>query len=138
MTTTGPGTTPGTTLTALPPRPDGDRMWSIITLATFLCVPAWVVEEHLTVIPQGSQGDSPDIARERFGHSYDNPTDQYNEDRGDCYLYTVAAERIAAELPVGPLARAVAADDPKLAALLGWDEIHALAQHIVTHLGGAR
>jgi hypothetical protein len=115
----------------LPAPPDGDVRWSIVTLAAYLCVPPAAVDAEILT---DSHGDSDDFHSARLFVSYDNAA---GEDRGDCWLTHEAAERIAAALPAGLLARRVAADQPEAAALLGWDQIHALARHIVDYAGGA-
>ncbi|GAA0897896.1 hypothetical protein [Pseudonocardia zijingensis] len=118
----------------LPTPPDGDSRWSIVTLAAHLCVPPAAVDAELLPPDDGDDGgDSPDFHSARRFVTYDNAA---GEDRGDCWLTHKAAERIAAALPAGLLARRVAADQPEAAALLGWDQIHALARHIVDYAGG--
>jgi hypothetical protein len=121
------------TTTTLPAPANGDTRYSIVTLAELLCVAPASVDALLTDDEQGDIEESPDLHSARSFVTY-RASD--GAEYGDCWLTDEAAERIASELPVGLLARRVVADIPEAAALLGWDQIHALAQHIVTH-GGA-
>lgn len=116
---------------SLPAPPQGDPRWSIVTLAEYLCITPAAVDGNLTVTPDD---DSEDLTSARIGVSY---VDRDGDDLGDCFMHDEAAERIATLFPVGPLARAVLADEPEMAALLGWDQIYAMAQHIVEMAGAS-
>jgi hypothetical protein len=114
----------------LPAPPNGDIRWSITTLAAHLCVPPAAVDAEIITDPDG---DSDDFYGIRLHHSYENAA---GEDRGDCWLTTQAADRIASALPAGLLARRIAAGDPQDAHLAP-DLVWALARHIVDYSGGA-
>jgi hypothetical protein len=112
----------------LPAPPDGDSRWSIVTLAELLCVPPAAVDAEILT---DSDGDSDDFHSARLFVSYDNAA---GEDRGDCWLTHEAAERIAAALPAGLLARRIAAGKPG-DARLDPDLVWTLARHIVDYSG---
>jgi hypothetical protein len=115
---------------ALAVPPSGDTRWSIITLAAYLCVPPAAVDAELLPDEDGD-GDSPDLhSARRF--AYYRAAD--GEDSGDCWLTHEAAERIAAALPAGLLARRIAAGTPEEAQLAP-DLVWALARHIVDYPG---
>ncbi len=114
----------------LPAPPDGDLRWSIVTLATHLCVPPAAVDAEILTDPDG---DSDDFYGARPFGTYDNAA---GEDRSDCWLTTEAADRIATALPAALLARRIAAGKPEDAHLAP-DLVHALARHIVDYTGGA-
>lgn len=116
---------------ALPAPPNGESRWSIVTLAQYLCVTPAAVDGRLTV---EAGKDSPDLTDARLHVWY---RDKDGDSLGDAYLCSDAAERIADELPIGLLARRVLADDPEMAALLGWDQIYAMARHIVELADGS-
>lgn len=105
----------------LPAPPHGALFWSIVTLAKHLCVAPAAVDSR-------TKGSGVDLHTERPGVSYE---DCFGDTIVDRYLHPDAAERIASELPAGILARRVLAEDPEMAALLGWDQIYTLARHIV-------
>jgi hypothetical protein len=117
----------------LPAPPNGDTRWSIVTLAKHLCVPVSAVHDELTP-DEDEDGDSPDFHSNRTFVLYEVDGADY----GDCWLTEEAAERIAAALPSGLLARRIADGHPAGTALLGPDHIHDLARHIVEHLGGEK
>jgi hypothetical protein len=113
----------------LPAPPDGDVRWSIVTLAAHLCVPPAAVDAEIHTDPDG---DSDDFYGTRPYGTYDNAA---GEDRGDVWLTTEAADRIAAALPAGLLARRITAGRPE-DARLDPDLVWALARHIVDYTGG--
>jgi hypothetical protein len=121
-------------VSTLPDPPNGHKLWSIVTLAEFLSVSPAAIDA-LTVDAATSADDSPDFHSARPHHFYEAP----GMTLGDVWLHPEAAERIAADPTVGAgmLARAVLGDDPEMAALLGWDQVYALARHVVTHGGSA-
>lgn len=119
----------------LPAPPNGARFWSIVTLAQHLCVPPAVVDTQLDSGSDGGVDESPDIHSIRLGYSYRAADGEHLR---DCFLTDEAADRIAAALPAGLLARRIAAGHPAGTALLGYDQIADLALHIVEHLGGER
>lgn len=113
----------------LPATPHGSQHWSIVTLAQHLCVPAAVVNERLIPCPEGGMDESPDLHSTRPFITY---LDARSEWLGDCWLTEEAAERIAAALPVGIVARRIVE-----AGSLGDDDAtYRLALHIVEHSGG--
>ena len=112
--------------TSMLPDPPEEKGWSIVTLAAHLCLPAHVVFAHLDV--------DADLSRDRIGHSF---CDADSWPQGDCYLWLVAAERIAALHPAATIARAIIADPDLLEhvqRISGPALLH-LARHIVDHSG---
>lgn len=111
------------TTATLPAPPNGDVHYSVVTLAKLLCVPAETVDALI---------DEGDVRSLRLFVTY---TDSNGESLGDVWLEDYAAERIAADLPEGLLARRVqTVDDVQL---LGPDQIHAIVRHLVAQFGGA-
>lgn len=115
----------------LPTPPAGDRRWSVCTIARHLCVAPHVAYAALEA--GGFTEDESGFTAPRYHHSYDMPGLGSGASYGDVYLTDEAVEHLRAVLPIGPLARAVAAGE---AVALNWSEIHAMAQHIVEHRGG--
>lgn len=124
--------------TLLPAPPTGERYWSIVTLAGLLCVAPAAVDAQLAPAEDGGSDESPDFRGPRLHVAYDVDTPTGPESFGDVYLTDEAADRIAAALPAGLLARRITAGHPAGTALLGPDHIWDLARHIVEHLGGER
>lgn len=119
------------TTTTLPAPANGDSRYSIVTLAQLLCVPPAVVDARISINEQVLYG-SDDIHSNRYFASY---RDANGYDVGDCWLEHSAAERIAAELPTGLLARRIASGDVDAARLVGPDQIHAIANHLTSLFG---
>lgn len=92
----------------LPAPPNADRLWSITTLAEYLCVAPAQVDALLTPDGEGSTDNSDDLQSARIGGA--DYVDTYGETCADCWLWTEAAERIADELPAGVIARQIVAD----------------------------
>lgn len=113
-------------VTSMLPDPPEEGGWSIVTLAAHLCLPAHVVFAHLDL--------DADLRGDRLGHSFD---DADNWPQGDCYLWPVAAARVAALHPAATIARAIVADPDLLAQVqrISGPALLHLARHIVDHSG---
>jgi hypothetical protein len=112
-----------TTTATLPAPPHGDTHYSVVTLAKLLCVTPDTVDALI---------DDGDVRSIRLFVTY---ADANGEPLGDVWLEDYAAERIAAQLPAGLLARRIHTLED--AANLGTDQVLDITRHLVAQFGGA-